>query len=167
MLTTKGAQAVQERVWPGTCSRTWEGSPALVAIMQSSIVCPAKEEPSINVHTHSPSTNGACMLQVDVLLVGGGGREHALAWKLAQSPLCDALFCAPGNPGIAQEPRVTAVPALDTGNNDEARNRRRLSAPLSAVARADDRPSWDMHKVAALGGHGCKHFCEQQSIGGG
>ena len=59
--------------------------------------------------------------QVDVLLVGGGGREHALAWKLAHSPLCDTLFCAPGNPGIAQEPRVAAVPALDTANNDEAR----------------------------------------------
>jgi phosphoribosylamine---glycine ligase len=35
-----------------------------------------------------------------ILLVGSGGREHALAWKLAQSPLCDALLVAPGNPGI-------------------------------------------------------------------
>jgi phosphoribosylamine--glycine ligase len=37
-----------------------------------------------------------------VLLIGGGGREHALAWKIAQSPLCDALFIAPGNPGTAR-----------------------------------------------------------------
>jgi len=37
-----------------------------------------------------------------VLLVGGGGREHALAWKLADSPRVNALFAAPGNPGIAQ-----------------------------------------------------------------
>ncbi len=36
-----------------------------------------------------------------ILLVGSGGREHALAWKLLQSPLCDCLVAAPGNPGIA------------------------------------------------------------------
>jgi phosphoribosylamine--glycine ligase len=39
---------------------------------------------------------------VRVLLVGGGGREHALAWKIAQSPRVEALFAAPGNPGIAR-----------------------------------------------------------------
>ncbi len=37
-----------------------------------------------------------------VLVVGGGGREHALCWKIAQSPLVETLYCAPGNPGIAE-----------------------------------------------------------------
>ncbi|KFB10780.1 phosphoribosylamine--glycine ligase [Nitratireductor basaltis] len=38
---------------------------------------------------------------MNVLLIGSGGREHALAWKMAQSPLVEKLFAAPGNPGIA------------------------------------------------------------------
>lgn len=37
-----------------------------------------------------------------VLIVGSGGREHVLAWKIAQSPLVKKIFCAPGNPGIAE-----------------------------------------------------------------
>ncbi len=38
---------------------------------------------------------------MDILLLGSGGREHAFAWKIAQSPLCGRLFIAPGNPGMA------------------------------------------------------------------
>jgi len=48
-----------------------------------------------------------------VLVVGSGGREHALCWAIAASPLCDALFCAPGNAGIAQEATCVAIDALD------------------------------------------------------
>jgi phosphoribosylamine---glycine ligase len=39
---------------------------------------------------------------MNILLIGSGGREHALAWKLSASPLCEKLFIAPGNPGTAQ-----------------------------------------------------------------
>jgi phosphoribosylamine--glycine ligase len=48
---------------------------------------------------------------IDILLLGSGGREHALARKLAQSALCRRLLVAPGNPGIAAE--ATLVPTLD------------------------------------------------------
>ena len=48
-----------------------------------------------------------------VLLVGGGGREHALAWKMAASPRVEVLLAAPGNPGIAAQARCRAVRADD------------------------------------------------------
>ncbi|HEY9486773.1 MAG TPA: phosphoribosylamine--glycine ligase N-terminal domain-containing protein, partial [Chryseosolibacter sp.] len=38
---------------------------------------------------------------MNILVIGNGGREHALAWKISQSPLCDRLFVAPGNTGTA------------------------------------------------------------------
>lgn len=46
-------------------------------------------------------------------MLGSGGREHALAWKLAQSPLCSKLYAAPGNPGIAQDAQLVALDATD------------------------------------------------------
>ena len=45
-----------------------------------------------------------------ILVVGSGGREHALVWALSGSPLCDVLHCAPGNAGIAAEPGVVCAP---------------------------------------------------------
>ena len=48
-----------------------------------------------------------------VLVVGSGGREHALCWAIAQSPLCEKLFCAPGNAGIAQMAECVDLPAED------------------------------------------------------
>ena len=45
-----------------------------------------------------------------ILIVGSGGREHALAWKAARSPLAERVFVAPGNGGTAQEPHVENVP---------------------------------------------------------
>lgn len=50
-----------------------------------------------------------------ILVIGGGGREHAIVWKIAQSPLCDSLIASPGNPGIAELaecfPPVAVTPA--------------------------------------------------------
>ena len=48
-----------------------------------------------------------------VLIVGAGGREHALAWKLAAEPGINAVFVAPGSAGIAEEPRTTRLPDVD------------------------------------------------------
>ena len=48
-----------------------------------------------------------------ILVVGGGGREHALCWAIANSPLCDQLFCAPGNAGIAGIAECVPISAED------------------------------------------------------
>ncbi|HQD83853.1 MAG TPA: phosphoribosylamine--glycine ligase, partial [Quisquiliibacterium sp.] len=48
-----------------------------------------------------------------VMVVGSGGREHALAWRLAQSPRVQTVFVAPGNGGTAREPGLQNVPITD------------------------------------------------------
>ena len=56
---------------------------------------------------------------MNILLLGSGGREHALAWKMTQSPLCDKLFVAPGNAGTTE---VAENIDLDYGNQENVRD---------------------------------------------
>ena len=48
-----------------------------------------------------------------VLIVGSGGREHAIAWKVAQSPKVDKIYCAPGNAGIAEYAECVPISAME------------------------------------------------------
>ena len=48
-----------------------------------------------------------------VLIVGGGGREHAIAWKVAESPLVDKVYCAPGNAGIEEIAECVPIGAME------------------------------------------------------
>jgi phosphoribosylamine---glycine ligase len=61
---------------------------------------------------------------MNILLLGSGGREDALAWRLRQSPSCDELLAAPGNPGIARWAECVAIDPAD---------------PAAVVALAKDR----------------------------
>ena len=50
---------------------------------------------------------------MNILVVGSGGREHALCWAIAASPVCRKLYCAPGNAGIAEDAECVAIPVSD------------------------------------------------------
>lgn len=50
---------------------------------------------------------------MNILLIGSGGREHSLAWKLKQSPRCEKLYCAPGNAGISDEAELVTLDPAD------------------------------------------------------
>ena len=58
-------------------------------------------------------------LQLNVLVVGGGGREHALAWKLASSKRCNILYCSPGNAGIAMEEGIEVESDLNISDHQQ------------------------------------------------
>ena len=67
-----------------------------------------------------------------ILVVGGGGREHALAWKIKQSPKCSELFIAPGNPGTASLGSNVDIAADDIDALKEFALSNGINSPLSA-----------------------------------
>ena len=80
-----------------------------------------------------------------VMVVGNGGREHALAWALAKSPQVDDVVVVPGNPGTANEPGCRNLP-IAVSDLDAAAAKDRLSAAESALSSA----SSDGEKNAAV-----------------
>jgi phosphoribosylamine---glycine ligase len=52
---------------------------------------------------------------LNILIIGGGGREHAIAWAFAQNPKAGRIFCAPGNAGIAEDAELATLDVLDGG----------------------------------------------------
>ena len=78
-----------------------------------------------------------------VLVVGGGGREHAIVWKVAQSPKVDKIYCAPGNAGIAELAECVDIGAMEFDK-------------LADFAKEKDRPDDRRNGRSAGGRHrGC------------
>ena len=86
---------------------------------------------------------------MDILLLGSGGREDALAWRLRQSPSCGRLIAAPGNPGIARWAECVAADPCDP-----AGSRRRWRGATPSTSSSSDRkrrwsPEWRMRCATA------------------
>lgn len=71
---------------------------------------------SIKVITQSGLNFFHLIMSTRILVLGSGGREHALVWKLARSPLIDHIYVCPGNPGTKQEPKTSNI--IDIPLND-------------------------------------------------
>jgi len=91
-----------------------------------------------------------------VLVIGGGGREHALAWKLAQGERVQAVFVAPGNAGTALEPRLRNVAITDLGDEGILRvsGAGAASGEVILVGPLDRRPQDTDDRDFATGGAG-------------
>jgi phosphoribosylamine---glycine ligase len=88
-----------------------------------------------------------------VLVVGGGGREHALAWKLSQSERIQKVFVAPGNGGTARDPNLIDVPIT------EVKALREWAQQEKSISRWWGlRPHWAAGIVDEFRAHGMKIF---------
>src|SRR5690348_2119158 len=85
-----------------------------------------------------------------VLLVGSGGREHALAWALSASPLLTKLYCAPGNAGIAEVAQRVAIPATDFPALVEFAKSKRIDFAVIAADAQLVAGLWDAFEVAGI-----------------
>lgn len=65
-----------------------------------------------------------------VLIVGSGGREHAIAYKVAKSPKVDKIYCAPGNAGIAELAECVDIKAMEFDKLVAFAKEKRLTLPL-------------------------------------
>jgi phosphoribosylamine--glycine ligase len=87
---------------------------------------------------------------VNILLVGSGGREHALAWALAASPLLGKLYCAPGNAGIAQIAECVPIPATDFPTLVEFARAKRIDFAVIAADAQLVAGLWDRFEAAGI-----------------
>ena len=85
-----------------------------------------------------------------VLVVGGGGREHALAWRLAQDPDVSGVACAPGNPGIAAIAQCFPVEATDVPGMLALAKREQIGLTVVGPESALDRGIADQFRGAGL-----------------
>jgi phosphoribosylamine--glycine ligase len=87
---------------------------------------------------------------VNILLVGSGGREHALAWALSASPMLTKLYCAPGNAGIAEVAERVAIPATDFPALVEFAKSKRIDFAVIAADAQLVGGLWDAFEAAGI-----------------
>src|SRR5439155_7209667 len=138
-------RALQPRRGPGAQRSRRGGHQALAALPR------ARFRQPVGAHrAGSPrGRRSAGAPAMRVLIVGGGGREHALAWKIAQSPMVDAMFAAPGNPGIARH--ASRVDIAVDAHDDLVSFERRERIDLTVVGPEVPLVAWLAARLTAAG----------------